>query len=285
MTGQPCWASSALTLLVVPLPKAPSIDGGDAEPGQRALQVADVLALGAAARGRESRRKGACAWLRGAVAPVRPPRSAQARRRAHAIRDLGLSEPIGSRNWCTAASCASPASWARTPTDSLSCVSDRMLKVKLPDGSELELEDGATGADAAAAIGSGLAKAALAIKVDGELRDLSSPLTGGETDRDRHRPQPGGARADPPRRGARARRVGARSLARRQDLDRSSDRERLLLRHRVPGRRPRRGGSRPDRGADGRAREGRRVVSSAASFPRRRRSSSSATRARTTRSS
>jgi threonyl-tRNA synthetase len=55
------------------------------------------------------------------------------------------------------------------------------MKLKLPDDSELELKDGATGADAAAAIGSGLAKAALAIKVDGELRDLSAPLAGGET--------------------------------------------------------------------------------------------------------
>ena len=55
------------------------------------------------------------------------------------------------------------------------------MKVRLPDDSELELEDDANGADAAAAIGSGLAKAALAIKVDGELRDLSAPLAGGET--------------------------------------------------------------------------------------------------------
>jgi threonyl-tRNA synthetase len=54
------------------------------------------------------------------------------------------------------------------------------MKVRLPDDSELELEDGASGADAAAAIGSGLAKAALAIKVDGQLRDLSSPLAAGE---------------------------------------------------------------------------------------------------------
>jgi threonyl-tRNA synthetase len=36
--------------------------------------------------------------------------------------------------------------------------------------------DGATGADAAAAIGSGLARAALAVKVDGEVRDLGRPL-------------------------------------------------------------------------------------------------------------
>ncbi len=48
--------------------------------------------------------------------------------------------------------------------------------VTLPDGTPLELDPGATGADAAAAIGPGLAKAALAIKVDGELRDLSAAL-------------------------------------------------------------------------------------------------------------
>jgi threonyl-tRNA synthetase len=49
----------------------------------------------------------------------------------------------------------------------------------LPDGKPLELPAGATGADAAAAIGPGLAKAALAIKVDGELRDLAAPLPAG----------------------------------------------------------------------------------------------------------
>jgi threonyl-tRNA synthetase len=54
------------------------------------------------------------------------------------------------------------------------------MKVKLPDGNELELNDGATGADAAAAIGEGLARAALAVKVNGDLRDLSAPLHDGE---------------------------------------------------------------------------------------------------------
>ncbi|HVO54673.1 MAG TPA: threonine--tRNA ligase [Solirubrobacterales bacterium] len=53
------------------------------------------------------------------------------------------------------------------------------LVVTLPDGKPLELEPGATGADAAAAIGPGLAKAALAIKVDGALRDLAAPLPEG----------------------------------------------------------------------------------------------------------
>jgi threonyl-tRNA synthetase len=53
------------------------------------------------------------------------------------------------------------------------------MRVLLPDGRPLELPDGATGADAAAAIGPGLAKAALAIKVDGEVRDLARPLPDG----------------------------------------------------------------------------------------------------------
>ena len=50
------------------------------------------------------------------------------------------------------------------------------ITVMLPDGTPLELPEGATGADAAAAIGPGLAKAALAIRVNGELRDLGAPL-------------------------------------------------------------------------------------------------------------
>lgn len=53
------------------------------------------------------------------------------------------------------------------------------MKVMLPDGNAIELPAAATGADAAAAIGAGLARAALAIKVDGELRDLSAPLSDG----------------------------------------------------------------------------------------------------------
>jgi threonyl-tRNA synthetase len=53
------------------------------------------------------------------------------------------------------------------------------MKVTLPDGKALELPDGATGADAAASIGPGLAKAALAVKVDGTTQDLSQPLPDG----------------------------------------------------------------------------------------------------------
>src|SRR3984893_15761107 len=51
--------------------------------------------------------------------------------------------------------------------------------VTLPNGTRLELPDGATGADVAAAIGPGLARAALAIEVDGELRDLARAVDAG----------------------------------------------------------------------------------------------------------
>src|SRR6476659_7513659 len=54
------------------------------------------------------------------------------------------------------------------------------ITVKLPDGSPLELDDGATGADAATAIGPRLAKDALAVRVNGEVRDLAAPLVDGE---------------------------------------------------------------------------------------------------------
>src|SRR6476619_7545986 len=54
------------------------------------------------------------------------------------------------------------------------------MKVTLPDGTPLELEDGATGYDAASAIGEGLARAALAVRQNGRLLDLSAPLEDGE---------------------------------------------------------------------------------------------------------
>ncbi len=54
------------------------------------------------------------------------------------------------------------------------------MHVLLPDGSRLDLPQGATGHDAAAAIGPGLAKAAVATKVAGEIRDLARPLADGD---------------------------------------------------------------------------------------------------------
>jgi len=53
------------------------------------------------------------------------------------------------------------------------------VKVRLPDGSTKELAAGSTGMDLAAAIGSRLAKAAVAAKTDGELVDLGVPVADG----------------------------------------------------------------------------------------------------------
>jgi len=53
-----------------------------------------------------------------------------------------------------------------------------LLKISLPDGSVREMEPGSTPADVAAAIGPGLAKAAIAARVDGELRDINRPFEG-----------------------------------------------------------------------------------------------------------
>ncbi len=50
------------------------------------------------------------------------------------------------------------------------------LKITLPDGSQRDVARGTTPAEIAAAIGPGLAKAALAARVDGELRDIMRPL-------------------------------------------------------------------------------------------------------------
>src|SRR5262245_579591 len=69
------------------------------------------------------------------------------------------------------------------------------MRVKLPDGSFRDLPDGATGADLAADIGPGLARAALAIRIvdgtpekrdgtaydEGRIHDLSQPLEDGQT--------------------------------------------------------------------------------------------------------
>lgn len=56
-------------------------------------------------------------------------------------------------------------------------VLESMLTVTLPDGNTKTVTTGTTGRDIAASIGARLADAALAIKVNGELRDISEPLT------------------------------------------------------------------------------------------------------------
>ena len=51
-----------------------------------------------------------------------------------------------------------------------------MISISLPDGSSRAFEAGVSGADVAAAIGPGLAKAALAVKLDGVMTDLATPI-------------------------------------------------------------------------------------------------------------
>jgi threonyl-tRNA synthetase len=55
------------------------------------------------------------------------------------------------------------------------------MKVVLPDSSELELPDGASGLDAARAIGPKLAEQAVLVSVNGTTRDLRLPLADGES--------------------------------------------------------------------------------------------------------
>jgi threonyl-tRNA synthetase len=55
-------------------------------------------------------------------------------------------------------------------------VASDTISVTLPDGSSRELPAGATGSDLAASIGAGLAKAAVAVTVDGVQHDLTAPL-------------------------------------------------------------------------------------------------------------
>ncbi|HEY7604894.1 MAG TPA: threonine--tRNA ligase [Gaiellaceae bacterium] len=67
------------------------------------------------------------------------------------------------------------------------------MKVVLPDSSELELPDGATGLDAARTIGPKLAEQAVLVRSNGTVRDLRAPLADGEqiqilTTRDREDP-------------------------------------------------------------------------------------------------
>src|SRR5438270_4173902 len=54
------------------------------------------------------------------------------------------------------------------------------MKVVLPDDSELELPDGATGRDAAAAIGPKLAEQAVLLRSNGSVQDLRLPLQDGQ---------------------------------------------------------------------------------------------------------
>ena len=124
------------------------------------------------------------------------------------------------------------------------------MKVVLPDGKELELADGATGLDAARAIGPKLAEQAVLVRSNGSTQDVRAPLRDGQpiqflTTRD----------IDDADALYVLRHSSAHLLAEavrrlypgREDRDRPADRARLLLRLRLPGA-DRRGRPRADRG-------------------------------------
>src|SRR5206468_6754609 len=60
---------------------------------------------------------------------------------------------------------------------SISC---SVMKVVLPDNSELELPEGSTGLDAARAIGPKLAEEAVLVRSNGRVQDLRLPLADGQ---------------------------------------------------------------------------------------------------------
>lgn len=62
----------------------------------------------------------------------------------------------------------------------MSATAEPMIRVTLPDGSERELAVGTTGLELAAAIGPGLARSAVAIRIGDEIRDLGRPLADGD---------------------------------------------------------------------------------------------------------
>jgi len=55
------------------------------------------------------------------------------------------------------------------------------MEIQLPDGSTRTLNEGATAMDLATDIAAGLARSALAVNVNGTLRDMSQPLSDGDT--------------------------------------------------------------------------------------------------------
>src|SRR5262245_55810478 len=96
---------------------------------------------------------------------------------------------------CTGTRCATPSSAWRTPSEGPLGAGSILgpVKVVLPDNSELELPNGATGLDAARAIGPKLARQAVLVRSNGHVRDLRLPLQDGEqiqivTARDRDDP-------------------------------------------------------------------------------------------------
>ena len=92
-----------------------------------------------------------------------PDRAAAERALIELLGDGAVRRERARRRRALAARLTRPSIVARPPRVASSAA--MAVTVTLPDGKALELPDGATGADAAAAIGPGLARAALAVEV------------------------------------------------------------------------------------------------------------------------
>ena len=104
------------------------------------------------------------------------------------------------------------------------------VRLTLPDGSVREVAPGTTAREVAQSIGPGLARAAVAARVDGQIRDLDRPLAGRCPLRHPHRSGQGRPRRAPAFGGPRPGHRGARALSPGGDRLRPADRGRVLLR-------------------------------------------------------
>ena len=125
----------------------------------------------------------------------------------------------------------------------------------------------------------------VAVRADGELRDLHTPVAETAVLEPINLREPGGARDHPPLDGARDGGRRAAPVPGHEGDDRPRDRERLLLRLRSPGRAVHRGGPRAHRGGDARDHRGRLPVPARGHREGATRASCSRTWARPTRSS
>ena len=76
------------------------------------------------------------------------------------------------------------------------------ISLTFPDGAKRAVPAGTTGLDVAKSISPSLAKRTVAMSLDGKLADLAAPIKADAAIKFLTRDGPGGARADPPRRGA-----------------------------------------------------------------------------------
>ena len=141
------------------------------------------------------------------------------------------------------------------------------IALTFPDGARREYPANITGLDIAKGISPSLAKRTVAMALDGAARRSLRPDREGREDRIRLARGPARARADPPRRRARAGRSRADAVARHAGDHRAGDRERLLLRL-LPQRAVHAGGLPGDREEDARDHRARQTVHQGRMGPR-----------------